>query len=131
MEKLIGQEYVPSQVERRKAVMMYFFIWIIIGLIKGLKSDYEKYHFKQALGWWSLFFVVLVLNVVLLFVPILWLLWWIVSFLMIGVLVFFVYQAVEGKYVVDKDKIVLPFFYGIWEWIYNLFEIEESKDLKN
>jgi len=130
LEKLIEQGYVPSEQERRKAVMMYFLIWIIISLIKGVESKYESYHLKQALGWWFVFVVVVIINVILFFVPILNILWWLVVVLMFWVWVYFVYQAIAGRYTTENDKIILPVFYWLGEWVWQLFELDSDKNLK-
>lgn len=72
LNNLIKDEYVPSSVERKKSVLMYFFVGIVAALTKEKVSVYEYFHLRQALGWWSLFFIFMVIGIVLMFIPYLW-----------------------------------------------------------
>jgi hypothetical protein len=133
LEKLIQEEYVPSEVERKKAVMMYFFVGILPALAGKKMSLYEIFHLKQALGWWFVFFVFLVLSSFLWFVPFVKILPFLIFVGLVVVWVLFVKQAWEGKYFIKEDKIFAPIFYSIGSWIVNIFDIQvekkEDKDL--
>ncbi len=131
LDKLIQSDYIPSEVERRRAVMMYLFIWLVISLIKGLKSDYEKYHFYQAMWWWFLFFVTLLISIVFLFIPFIKFLPILFILFLIVVSWIFVNQAITWKYTLDKDKILFPVFYWLWKWVWDLFDIDIDNDLEN
>ena len=48
LEGLIDEEYVPSSLERKKAVLMYFFVGIVFSLSKDRVSVYELFHLKQS-----------------------------------------------------------------------------------
>ncbi len=126
LDNLVEQDYVPSESERKKAVLMYFLIGIIIWINKQKNSTYESFHLKQALGWWSIFMLFLVFSVFLVFVPYLNLIPIILFILMLVVLVMFLKQAWDGVYITKKEKIFLPFFYWIWTWIHDLFDLVES-----
>lgn len=134
LNKLIQQKYIPTEAERKRAIMMYFFVGIMIVLDKKTISMYEVYHVKQAVWWWLLFFFILVTTMFLFFVPyklinlipmlllaIMLVVWWV-----------FVRQAWNGKYLVWKhnDKIFLPFFYWIWSWLLNLFDFYEEREVQ-
>jgi hypothetical protein len=42
--------YIPSSTEKKRAVMMYFLIGIIVvGFNNQKKSDFEQFHLKQAI----------------------------------------------------------------------------------
>jgi uncharacterized membrane protein len=116
---------VPSSVERKKAVLMYFFVGIVVALSKEKISYYELFHLKQAMGWRTTFFICMVFGIIFIFIP--YYLWLIPLILFLCYMVFwviFVKQAREGRYTVDEDKILLPFFAGIGGWIVSVFEIE-------
>jgi len=49
IDGLIAEDYVPSSVERKKAVLMYFFVGIIAALSKEKISIYEFFHLKQSI----------------------------------------------------------------------------------
>jgi hypothetical protein len=72
LNNLIKDEYVPSSVERKKSVLMYFFVGIVAALAKEKVTIYEYFHLRQSLGRWSLFFIFMVIGIVLMFVPYLW-----------------------------------------------------------
>ena len=131
LEKLIDGGYIPSESERRKAVMMYFLVWLIIGLIKGLNSKYEKYHFYQAMWWWFVFIVLLLVSILFLFIPFVRLIPILFILFLLIINWIYIYQAIEGKYTINEDKIVFPVFYWLGKWIGDLFEIEDSDNLKD
>jgi len=43
------QEYIPSSVEKKKALMMYFLFGIIIVISNKKVNDFEFFHVKQAM----------------------------------------------------------------------------------
>ena len=98
LDGLINDQYVPSSVERKKALLMYFFVGIVAALSKEKVSVYEFFHLKQALGRWTVFFVCMVLGIVFVFIPYLWVVPVILflSFMIIRAL--FVKQAREGQF---------------------------------
>jgi len=49
IDGLIAEDYVPSSIERKKAVLMYFFVGIVAALSRGKISIYEFFHLKQAM----------------------------------------------------------------------------------
>ena len=49
LDGLIAEEYIPSSVERKKALLMYFFVGIVAALASESVSIYEYFHLKQSL----------------------------------------------------------------------------------
>ncbi|MDP2670198.1 MAG: hypothetical protein Q8O99_04515 [bacterium] len=72
LDGLIDEQYVPSSVERKKAVLMYFFVGIVAALSRQKVSIYEFFHLKQALGWRVVFFIAMIIGVIFIFIPRFW-----------------------------------------------------------
>lgn len=123
LDGLIDEAYVPSSVERKKAVLMYFFVGIVAALSKEKISIYEYFHLKQAMGWWMIFFIAMMIGIIFVFIPYMRILpiLFFLCFLIIRWL--FVKQAWEGRYTVDEDKILLPLFAGLGGWVISIFEL--------
>jgi hypothetical protein len=113
LDGLIDEQYVPSSVERKKAVLMYFFVGIVAALSKKRLSIYELFHLKQSLGWWMIFFVMLIMLVPFRFIPRFWIVPVVFFLCYLVVRIIFTKQAREGNYMIDEDKIFLPLFAGI------------------
>ena len=95
IEELIDEKYIPSAIERKKAVLMYFFIGIVASLSQDTRSIYESFHLRQAIGWWTLIFIGLVLGIGFVFIPYAWVIpvFFFLCFLVIRIV--FVKQAYE------------------------------------
>jgi hypothetical protein len=128
LDWLLAEDYVPSSVERKKAIMMYMFVWIIVALSKEKVTVYEYFHLKQWLWWWSLFFMAMVFWVLFLFLPYLWVLPLLVFLFFMVIWIVFCKQAWEWRYTIDNNKILFPFFAWFGEWILSIFEIDISND---
>jgi hypothetical protein len=131
LKELIDQEYIPTEVERKKAVMMYFLIWILFWLNSKKKTKYILFHLKQAIGWWFIFFTFLVIFSFFFFIPFIRLIPILIFFVLLAIWIRFVYQARNWKYTTDDGKIVLPIFFGLGNWILTVFDIETSDDKIN
>lgn len=127
LEQLMTQGYVPSSVERKKAVLMYAFFGIVISLVKKEVSVYEKFHLKQAMGRRLLFMITLVASIILVFIKYLNLLPILFFIPLIGILAFFVRQARTGFYTLDNNKIFLPVIWALGGRILDIFEIEVTQ----
>lgn len=123
LDGLIDEQYVPSSVERKKAVLMYFFVGIVAALARQKVSIYEFFHLKQALGWRVVFFIAMMVGIIFIFIPRFWIIpvLFFLGFLVIWIL--FAKQAYEWRYVIDEDKILLPIFAGLWGWMLSIFEL--------
>ena len=134
---MLQENYVPSESERKKVVLYYFLVGIIIALTKKDITKYEFFHLRQAMWWWAVFFLVFIISMIFIFIPFIRLfpiLFFIFAFV---IWIVFVKQAWEWKYVVEinkDEKILFPFFVGIWGWMLDVFDIkfefeEEKKDV--
>lgn len=127
IDKLIDSEYIPTEVERKRAVMMYFLIGILLSIISNKKMTlYERFHFKQALWWWMIFFTFLIIFTFFFFIPYIRLIPILFFFILLAVWIYFVYQAWNWYYVNDEKKIVMPFFYWLWWWVYSIFNLDKE-----
>jgi len=124
LDGLIDENYVPSSVERKKALIMYFFVGIIASLSKDEISVYEMFHLKQALGRWMLFFIFLIGSVIFIFIPWFWVIPVFVFIVFLIIWVIFAKQAREWRYVINENKILMPLFAGLWWWVITVFELD-------
>lgn len=129
LDGLINEQYVPSSVERKKALLMYFFVGIVVALSKERVSAYEFFHLKQALGWWTVFFVCMVVGIIFVFIPYLWVVPVILFLCFMVIRVLFLKQAWEGVFTIHEDKVLMPFFAGIGGRIVAIFELEVEKPI--
>ena len=124
--EMLQENYVPSESERKKVVLYYFFVWVVIALSKTSITKYELFHLRQAMWWWAVFFLVFIFSMMWIFIPFLGFVPILLFIAMFVIWIIFVKQAWEWKYVIDinwKEKILLPFFYGIWSWILDVFDL--------
>ena len=118
--------YLPSSVEKKRAVVMYLLIGIIWWVGKTDQSEFESFHLKQAMGRWIIFILFLLLSVILLFIPLIKYIPLMVFIGMIIILGLCIKQASDGKYGRKKEN-SLSIFAGIGEWLMGLFEIKQTK----
>lgn len=117
--------YVPSSLEKKRAILMYLFFGIIIFVGKKEMSVFEYFHLRQALWWSVLFILFLILSLVLIFLPVVKYIWLLVILLIVFIWALFVLDAWKGKYnVLWWEKSPLALFKWIGEWIINLFEMQ-------
>lgn len=124
LDWLIDEQYVPSSIETKKAVLMYFFVWIVAALSKEKISIYEFFHLKQSLWRRVIFFVGMMVGVIFIFIPRFWVVPVLFFVLFLVVRVLFVKQAYEGRYLIDEDKILFPVFASIGWWMLSIFELD-------
>ena len=134
--EMLHENYVPSESERKKVVLYYFLLWIIITLSKTNLTRYEFFHLRQAIWWWTVFFLVFIISMMLIFIPFIRLLPILFFIIMFVIWIIFVKQSWEWKYVVEinwKEKVLFPFFVWIGNWILDVFDIKfefENNDKK-
>ena len=104
--------YVPSALERKKVLLMYLFLWIMVTLIKGKVTIYELFHVKQAVGRWMLLVVILLWSLVVVFLPIIKVMAIVPLFAMFGVRVYCIKTAWDGYYNHTGAKTMFSFL----EW---------------
>jgi len=118
-------KYTPSSVEKKRAVIMYALFGIIMSVNKDEIWDFEYYHLRQSAWWWVCFVFLFLLSAILLFIPVIKFLWIIPLVLMICLLVYFVKQAWDWKYIwVEEKSGPLQIFSWIGTWLLDLFEIK-------
>jgi len=125
--EMLQENYVPSESERKKVVLYYFFVGIVIALSKKTITRYELFHLRQAIGWWAVFFLVFIFSMMWIFIPFLRFIPILMFIAMFVIWIIFVKQAWEWKYVVEvnwEEKILLPFFNGIGTWILDMFDLD-------
>jgi len=123
--EMLQENYVPSESERKKVVFYYFFMGIIIALSKEKITKYELFHLRQAMWWWTVFFLVFIFSMMFFFIPWFGFIPFLAFFWMLVIWIIFVKQAWEWKYVVEinkDEKILLPFFVWIGNWMLDLFD---------
>ena len=125
LDGLIAEEYIPSSVERKKALLMYFFVGIVAALASEKVSIYEYFHLKQSLGRWMIFFISAIVGIIFLIVPYyLWIIPFIVFIFYAVVRWIFIKQAREWRYTINEDKILMPLYAWLGWWILSIFDLE-------
>lgn len=126
--EMLQENYVPSESERKKVVLYYFLVGILISINKKDITKYEFFHLRQAIWWWTVFFLVFVSSMFFIFLPFIKLIPILVFLIMFIIWIVFVIQAWWGKYVIDiswkEERVFLPFFVGIGNWILEVFNVK-------
>jgi hypothetical protein len=115
--------YVAWSTEKKKSVMMYLWLGIVLSLSRDSMSVFEYFHLRQSLGWWMVFMIVILVSIILMFLPLIWLLWWLVIVAMLVIGWLFAKQARDGVYFARIDAALLPLFVGVGWWVLQMFEI--------
>lgn len=117
-------QYVPWSTEKKKSVIMYLGIGIVLSLSRDTMSSFEYFHLKQALGWWIVFVLIFVLALIVMFLPLIWFIWRLLLVVMLGLVWLFVKQAWDGIYYDPIDTSILPIFVGMWWWMLQMFDMQ-------
>ncbi|MEI6426519.1 MAG: hypothetical protein WCO66_04170 [Candidatus Absconditabacteria bacterium] len=122
--------YVPSSIQKKRALMMYFLMGIVLVLSEKKTNEFEYFHLKQAIGWWIGFFVLLLAVVLLLFIPYIKVLGVLGILAWVGLLVCFAKQARDGIYKKDLNAYRGAIFPSLGNRVVSLFELsfDEQKD---
>lgn len=123
------QKYIPSSLEKKRIVLAYALLGIIVYFARKDQSPYELYHVRRATGWWIIFLVLLfVLIVPSLIIP----MFWVILFLIYVPLVWFWFyslrEAWSGSYREETSVSPLAFLYGLGSWFFDVFEIESNTE---
>lgn len=122
--------YTPSSTEKKRAVMMYLLIGIIVvALNNQKKSDFESFHLKQALGWWAVFLLLIIVTSIFMLLPVVKYLPIFAVIVMVVFMGVFVKKARDGKYSIAEEN-KLAIFYALGGRIITLFEVKEEKEKK-
>jgi len=119
-------KYFPSSSEKKRAIVMYLLLGIMVMVTKPQMSVFEYYHLKQSVGWWTTFLMFVVAFAILFFVPFIKLLWLIPLVIWIALWWVFVKQSWDWNYYSQSKQSPLQFVSAIWWWLLNLFEISPS-----
>ena len=123
--------YTPSSSDKKRAVMMYLFLGIMVWITKKNINSFEYYHLKQASGRWTLFLLILVFDAVLLFVPVIKYLWLIPLIVLFVLWIINVKQARDGKYFVNSKSSPLALLSWVGGWFLDLFEVSVDQNIIN
>lgn len=115
--------YTPSSAEKKRSVLMYLLLGIIVSLQKSELSVFEYFHLRQALGWWLIFVAYLVPFVLVLILPIFGLIVWLLMIALLSVWWLFIKQARDGKYAQTVEMSMLPIFVWLGSRILTIFDI--------
>jgi len=122
--------YVPSSTEKKRAVTMYLLIGIImVAFNNQKKSDFEYFHLKQALGWWAVFVLLIIITSILMLLPIIKYLPVFIVIFMVTIVWVFIKQSWDGKYSIQEEN-KLSLFHALGGWIMVLFDIQYKEDVE-
>lgn len=97
--------YVPSSTEKKRAVMMYLLIGIIVVAFNNQKkTDFENFHLKQSIGWRAVFLLLVVVTSIFMFIPIIKYIPILVVIVMVVFLAIFIKRARDGKYTINETN---------------------------
>lgn len=116
-------KYVPSSSDKKRAIMMYLILGIMVWVSKKNMNSFEYYHLKQAAGRWMIFILVLIFAIVLLFIPVIKYLAIIPLIVLVVVWAISAKQARDWKYFTTKKDSPLALFSWVGGWFIDLFEI--------
>lgn len=128
LNELIWENYIPSSIERKKAISMYFFVWILIWLTTKNLSIFERFHIKQSIWWWLIFISLFIISAFIYFVPYIWYFPMLIFAILFWIWWYLIHQAWKWEYIMKNKKIFMPVFYWIWGWLIEMFEIEEETE---
>lgn len=123
--------YIPSTVEKKRAISGLFFVWIIMMLVlqKDL-SVFERYYLALALALWSIGLIMFLWAVLVFFLAtLLWYLYVLLLLAWFGIWWFALQQA--WVWVYDHTFVPIRLLVGFWNWMLSLFVMETvpSNDL--
>lgn len=97
--------YTPSSTEKKRAVMMYLLIGIIVvALNNQKKNDFELFHLKQALGRRAVFLLLVVATSIFMLLPIIKYIPIFAVIIMVIFIVIFIKRARDGKYSIEENN---------------------------
>lgn len=115
------EKYIPSTLERKRGLLMYFLIGIIISSWKSWLTEFEQYHLKQALWFWLIIIIWILLVSVVRIIPWSRLFLLPISIILLLYLIVFIQQCVTGTRR-QVDSLNKKMFYGLWNRVSTLFE---------
>lgn len=117
-------KYVPSALERKRAMLMYILFGVIATILTRKVSVYEFYHVKQATWWRAIMVLFCVVAFVLFFIPILKILPILCSICLIWIRWICVKQARDGVYIESSQKSFLSIFVSLGNRLFEIFDMQ-------
>lgn len=118
--------YIPSTIERKRAISGLFFVGIIMMLaVERELSVFERYYLALALSLRSIWLIMFLFAVLIFFlVTLLGYLYVFVLLAWFGLWIFSVSQAWSGIY--DHSFVALRLLSWFWNWLLSLFSLDTS-----
>lgn len=118
---LAQEQYVPSSLERKRALLMYLLIGIIITVGRWWLTEFESFHLKQAIWFWLILILRVLLVSILLIIPKIWIVFLPVSLILFVYLVIFLRECMVWNRK-QWDTLKKKLFYGLGVRVTSLFE---------
>ncbi|HMY80585.1 MAG TPA: hypothetical protein PLW93_06445 [Candidatus Absconditabacterales bacterium] len=115
------EQYVPSSLERKRSCLMYFLIGLIAMSGKSGLTEFEQFHFKQAMGFWLVVILCFLPAILLRAIPKIRIIFLPICLLLLIYLIIFINQCLIGKWM-QGDILSKKMFYGLGNWMSSLFE---------
>lgn len=120
--------YLPSSVERKRAVMAYLLVGLLFFSTREELSVYEYHHFKQAIGRYTATMFVMLMWLFVFWIP---LIKYIPGLLVLANMIWagiLVFSARKGTYTADPLKVPVykRIYADIGGWILSIFDIKKS-----
>ena len=118
-----GVLYTPSSIQKKRSIMMYFLMGIVMVMWDKKTNEFEYFHLRQAIWWRISFFVLLLCTILLLFIPYIKAIGILAIFIWVGLFVWFTKQAWDGIYKRDLTGYRGAIFPSLGNWVVSLFDI--------
>lgn len=121
------QLYLPSSSERKRAITAYLLIGLFFFSGKEDLTVYEYFHYKQAIGWYMSTMALLLLQLMLVWIPVLKWLPFLFVLANLIILVIMVFKAWKGEYTNDlfQEKRWKIFYADLGGRILSIFDIKK------
>jgi CBS domain containing-hemolysin-like protein len=119
-----ASSYIPSAGEKKRILLVYLLLGIMVILIKRSVSSYELFHIQQAIGRRMVFIVSLLLSVILLFLPYVYIVASIPFVLLVILWIYFVRQARNWYYEPVIQRSIVWVFAWLGQWLLMLFDLQ-------
>lgn len=127
VEVTTTHDYIPSTIERKRAISDLFFVGIMMTLaVKRDLSVFEQYYLHVSLALRSLWLIMFLVAILVFFlVTLIGYLYVLVLLFRFGLRWFLVWQAREGIY--NHNFVIIRFLAGFWGWLVSLFTIDTAE----
>lgn len=97
-----SEVYIPSSVERKRALLMYFLIGIIMSIWRTDMAEFEIYHMKQSIWFWLVAIIIIWCAGIFILIPYMWIVGFIMILFVLGLFVVFVREVMLSNF--EKEK---------------------------